>query len=182
MIKYYVSKRFKGPQGHLTKSQIRYLKLFGLYLFNSIKLQSVLGTKLVFNDEYSIEELIGLRLDFDRTASFFWEFFWMLSEFSLEEILPSRKIQVLWPLYNPNDEFDQKEFKSKWKIKVKLYHTNLQEDAHITIIDREELKNFTIKSKGTPFGDHRKNPKISGDFGIVIKTKKKTYTLWMNTL
>jgi hypothetical protein len=183
IVSYMKLQRVKDSNEILKKSQIRYLKLFALYLFNNIKIQSVYGNKILSEidldseENYTLQTLKNYGIDFDKNVSFYREFFWMLAENSLEDLLPENKPSLLWPLY----KYDKvNEMDKTWTMDLKLYHTNIKEEVEINIMETRDHKNFIIRTKGKPFGENRKNIVLNGDFGVIIKLNKQTYTIWLN--
>ena len=183
IINYFTKKRFVKEKRQLKRSEVRFLKLFALTLFNDIKVQCIMGAKLDFQTESLREEFDNYKdyysCSFDTNLSFYKEFFWMLSQNSFEDIISENSHQLLWPLVDKKKQ-ETGNLKQLWSIGLKLYQTNIEEEAEITIIETRERKTFSITTKGKAFGEHRKNPTLNGDFGVIIKIKNKTYTCWLN--
>ena len=93
VIEYFKIKRFITNKEQFSISEVRYLKIFALTLWNNIKVQSLMGEKLDFraeleNDKKETEQdFNNYTLNFDCNMSFYREFFWMLNENSLEELI-----------------------------------------------------------------------------------------------
>ena len=84
IVQFYADMRTKNQKGITIQSQIRFLRMFALYLFNRFKIQKM---------NYSTG-----TYDIDTRFSFYIDVFSELSNKSLDELKPGKNIPVLAPL------------------------------------------------------------------------------------
>ena len=171
IVKYFDKNRTKDKKGITIQSQIRFIRMYTLYLFNRFKLQAICENG---NPE--------------PYFSFYTDVLNELSKKSLEEIKPPKNLPLLVPL--------RKLMKSNNELlnyKIKLYKLEYQgykstKNINVEIVDRDITKLF-ILSKKKIYGDkennsvnfsNEKNPDLGGDFEIIIKMGKEKLWAWFN--
>lgn len=161
---FYADMRTKNQKGITIQSQIRFLRMFALYLLNRFKIQNMNSQ----NYQYEIS----------TRFSFYCEVFGELASKTLEELRPSKNIPVLAPLIREKREYRNVKIKM-YKIECIGYKQD-QPDS-IEILDREvkELFKITKKDKKFYFNDE-KNPELSGDFEIRLRIGKLKLGAWFN--
>lgn len=180
IMDFYAERRTKNKKGITIQSQIRFLRMYTLYLFNRFKLHSLRNKDYGGNEEdkenednrsnITAEIFKQNKLEYDihnlaegneeskqdnNIFEFYKDVLSALENKSLDEIKPSRDLPLLMPLQKENNADDFKSSKIKvYKITCIGYKN--PKSIRLEVVDREIKKTFDLIIASKPEKDRKK--------------------------